>query len=623
MGLCLFLMACATPKQAQVEEVVEEVEEQVVSIEEKVDTYFSSLSLKQQVELLLLPAIRQYSPQDNTELKNVTELSDSLKEKLDKYEFGGIILFRENITSNAQTKALIDSIQENRQLPLLIAVDQEGGRVTRLIQACELPGNMAIGATDNTDDAYLAGSLTGSELYALGFHLNFAPVMDINSNPSNPIIGLRSFSDDPELVARMGVAFQKGLQEEGIYTALKHFPGHGDTDVDSHTGLPQLDNTLEELRQFELIPFIACAKEADMIMSAHIQYPQIETETVTSKLDGKEIYLPATLSHTILTDLLREEIGFEGVIVTDSLLMDAIAVHFEPLDVAKRAINAGADLLLMPIALEHDSSFDALDLYIDGIVAMVESGEIPASRIEESAKRILTLRMKQKDATIEKDAIEQIGSQEHHNLERKIAQDAITILESDSSFPITETANKTFAFVSPHQNLLRSMRNTFSAYQEEGVLSKDASYKEVFYDYGNIEVNWEEELRGCDGVLLLSDYWGSFNKNIETSTYLQALQKAIDTANQQNIPLILISLGEPYELGIVKGAGTVLAAFGNTGTQVAEDGTVLRVGPNLLAAMDVVFAQAEAKGKMPLNIYKIEQGIVTEELLYPRGYQKK
>ena len=254
-------------------------------------------------------------------------------------DLAGIILFASNFKSIEQGVKLTYGLQNarpNADLPLLIAVDQEGGRVTRLPRhlATSFTGNMAIGATYaeyQTDYATRVGAVLGAELSAMGINVNFAPTLDVNTNPDNPVINVRSFGENPETVAELGTAMVNAMQAQGIAVALKHFPGHGDTEVDSHTGLPRIDRSLDDLRASDLLPFqrvIANANPA-MVMTAHIQYPQIDNHELTG-IDGEPVVAPATMSRTILKDLLRDELSFSGVIVTDALGMAGISDYFDP-----------------------------------------------------------------------------------------------------------------------------------------------------------------------------------------------------------------------------------------------------------------------------------------------------
>lgn len=237
-----------------------------------------------------------------------------------------------------------------------------------------MPGNMALGAADDVNVTKEAASVIGQELAALGINADFAPDVDVNSNPANPIIGIRSFSDDADAVAKHGAAFVRALNDTGVISTLKHFPGHGDTDTDSHTGLPMIDKSYNELKANELVPFKACIEAgSQMIMTAHIQYPQIEKTTYKSVLTGEDIYLPATLSKTIITDILRGDMGYDGVVVTDAMNMDAVAKHFDKFDAAKLAIEAGVDILLMPVDTSSTEGINSLDSYISTLTDMADN----------------------------------------------------------------------------------------------------------------------------------------------------------------------------------------------------------------------------------------------------------
>ena len=258
------------------------------------------MSTEQKVAQVLMPAF--YYRQDEEGKKvGVQEIYPEMEEILRKYGFGGIIFNLQNAQENEKAVRLVDAVQTaNASVPgrpqLITCTDQEGGYVSRLGQGTMMPGSMALGAVNDLDLTQESGRLIGEEVTAIGYSGTFGPVMDVNNNPANPVIGIRSFGDNPEQVARQGVALLKGLHEAGSLSTLKHFPGHGDTDTDSHTGLPCINKTYEELKQLELIPFQAGIDAgADMVMTAHIVYPKVETGTYISKETGEEIGLPATL----------------------------------------------------------------------------------------------------------------------------------------------------------------------------------------------------------------------------------------------------------------------------------------------------------------------------------------
>ena len=285
------------------------------------------------------------------------ELTPEVIAAFQKYLPGGVTLFRPfNIDNPSQLRALTDSLQSlARDLhlpPLLIATDQEGGQLMSIGDGTPLPGNMALGATRSTELARRAGEVLGRELAALGINVNYAPCVDVNINPKNPVVGVRSFGEDPNLVGELAAALIEGMQSQGVAATAKHFPGHGDTASDSHHGLPTVPHQVDRLHAVEFPPFKAAIQaDTKLIMTAHLGIPSI---------DGADAP-PATLSQNILTGLLRHELGFKGVIITDALDMHAIR-QGDLLGVdAVRAVNAGADLLLvMSVPADHKRVYESL-----------------------------------------------------------------------------------------------------------------------------------------------------------------------------------------------------------------------------------------------------------------------
>lgn len=296
-----------------------------------------------------------------------------------EYKVGGIILFSRNIKGPEQLIALTRSLQKPAAKPLLISTDQEGGLVNRIQGLTHFPSNMVLGAGGDANLARLQGQAMGRELRACGINMNLAPVLDVNNNQANPVIGVRSYGEDPELVARLGCAVIAGLQEEGVAACGKHFPGHGDTEIDSHLSLPVIEHGRERLERIEFFPFRrAIAAGLESIMTAHIFFPAI-----AEKED-----LPATLSRNVLTRLLREEMGFTGLIITDCMEMKAIADNFGTTRGAVQAIAAGADMVL----ISHDYKLQVAA--IRGVIEAAREGIINEERINSAVGRILSLKKK-------------------------------------------------------------------------------------------------------------------------------------------------------------------------------------------------------------------------------------
>ncbi len=306
-----------------------------------------------------------------------TELDDETKRVMESCRIGNVILFARNLENIEQiaklTKDIRDTVARNTGHPAFICIDQEGGVVTRLpAEIPQAPGAMAVASVGDCDLARDVGRMTGEQLKLLGINLNFAPDVDVNSNPANPVIGVRSFGEDADTVIKYSIPELEGMTEAGVAPCVKHFPGHGDTDVDSHLGLPTVDKTRSELDMLELKPFMAAADAGvPFIMTSHSMFPKIDEER------------PATLSHELLTELLRKDLGFDGVIVTDCLEMGAIKNTFGTAKGAVMAAEAGADMLCISQTKEEVEKAAAL------LLERAEADKDFAARIEEAACRVL------------------------------------------------------------------------------------------------------------------------------------------------------------------------------------------------------------------------------------------
>jgi beta-N-acetylhexosaminidase len=309
-------------------------------------------------------------------------LDDATRRVLEDLHVGGVILFRRNVGTPVEIASLTTALHALPSQPL-VAIDHEGGRVLRLGEPfTPFPPAAAVGATRHPDLAYRVGRAMGQELASVGIDLNFAPVLDVNSNPANPVIGDRAFGSDPALVSEMGVALMRGLHDGGVLSCGKHFPGHGDTEKDSHRELPVVRRSRAELERTELIPFrAAIATGVPMLMTAHVLYPALDPDQ------------PATLSREILTDVLRGELHFDGVVASDDLAMRAIAGHQSIAGAAVSALRAGADALLVCQELER-----AVEAFA-AIEAAVANGSVDSATINAAATCIQRLRAPGRDGS--------------------------------------------------------------------------------------------------------------------------------------------------------------------------------------------------------------------------------
>ncbi|KIL49548.1 beta-N-acetylhexosaminidase [Jeotgalibacillus soli] len=361
-----------------------------------------------------------------------TQATPEIIDMIHTYHVGAVILFGRNIGTPEELLKLTHSLQREAKSagydhPLLICTDQENGAVRRLSEGTTIvPGSMLIGATNNPQYAYKAGFLTGKELKALGINWNLAPVADINNNPRNPVIGVRSYGEDASQVASFVEQSMKGMQAGGVQTTLKHFPGHGDTSVDSHLDLPVISHDLERLHQIELVPFKQCIESgADAIMTAHVYFPALE----------KTLNKPATFSKAVVTELLREKLGFNGVVTTDCMEMEAVKNGIGTVAGAVEAIKAGIDFVM----ISH--SYHIQKEAIEHVVKAVEEGEISHSRIQQSIQRIAEMAKKYSsfDEIFEVDELPAyVGSSEHRTQMKSIYNQGITLLGSS----VTKKLNK-------------------------------------------------------------------------------------------------------------------------------------------------------------------------------------
>ena len=361
-----------TVEEVTTEPVEEYTEEDLLN--EVVQSCISEMSLEDRVAGLFI-----VTPEALTGVDKAVKAGDGTKEALEKYPVGGLIYFKQNIQSKDQITEMLANTTAMSKYPIFLAVDEEGDSVARVADALKLDkiaSCASIGETENPDNAYEAYKTVGSYLMEYGFNLNFAPVADVLTNPDNDAIGKRSFGSNADMVSAMVASSVKGLEETGVTACMKHFPGQGDADGDTHDGLATTDRTLEQLRETELKPFAAGAEAgAQMIMVGHIAVPSITGDNT-----------PASLSKDVVTDILREEMGYNGVVITDALNMSAISEYYDSAQAAVMALKAGADMVLMP------EDFEAA---YEGVLAAVADGTISEARINDSLTRVYKIKYKE------------------------------------------------------------------------------------------------------------------------------------------------------------------------------------------------------------------------------------
>jgi beta-N-acetylhexosaminidase len=463
--------------------------------------------------------------------------------QIEAYRPGGLIYFDANLTDTEQIATMSAGVQDlaaeqGRGVPLFVGIDQEQGMVARLPVGTRFPDAMAVGATGDTGLAELRASTTAEELTALGVNLNYAPDADVNTDPANPVIGIRSFGSDPDLVARMAVAESGAYSGGGVVSVVKHFPGHGDTDVDSHSGLPVIDLPRDRWEAEHLPPFQAAIDAGvDAIMTAHVLMPQ---------LDGSEDPEPATISPELIDGILRDELGYDGVVTTDALNMEGVRQRHPDGEIAVRVLEAGVDQLLMP----PDPA-----AAVSAIREAVEQGRLTEERIDESVLRVLAL--KEKRGILEAEPLDVQGAAAvledpgHAEAAQRVADASATLLRNEGDLlPLAEGARVRVRGADAEQ--------IAAALTEAGA--------EVVED-------------GADAVVVGT---GGGSGASEQSGLVQS-------ARAEGLPVVVVSQGTPYDLAAFPEAEAFVAVYSSVDVSRA-------------AAARVVTGQVKPSGKLPVDI---------------------
>lgn len=495
---------------------------------------------------------------------------------------------------------------------------------------------MALGATHNTEYGKKAGQIIGSELSSIGINTNLAPVVDVNNNANNPVIGLRSYSDDADVVGNMASATIAGLKDYNVIGCAKHFPGHGDTATDSHYGLPIVNKSKAELLNNELKPYkIAINQGIEMIMTAHILYPQLDNTTVVSERTGNEEKKPATMSKAIITDLLKGEMGFNGVVSTDAMNMKAIANTFGQVQAVKLAIEAGADLICMPTVLYSLDDVKNLDAIIDGVEDAVKKGEISESRLDDGCRRILTVKenrgildWKESDYSLNK-ALSTVGSATNRATEREIAAAAVTVVKNENNtLPLVVKEKQKILMLCPYDNERAQMIMGYNRAKEAGLIPESAEVKVVRYNGSNMDAV-KENIDWADTVFVNSEISAAsrFSSNHWLYSYVEGI---VDYTHEKGKKSIVMSVDKPYDVQMYANADAILAVYGCKGSSVDVTEAIVggvtsskaAYGPNIIAGIEVALGTFGAQGTLPVNIpvYDKTAKLYTDTIKYKRGY---
>jgi len=501
-----------------------------------------------------------------------TQWDDDTLDMVDAGFLGGIISRgrRDRPAEVDDLPEFVNALQERSPRPMLFLEDFEFGVGYLVRGATEFTSAMGIAATGDAHCAYEVGRITALEARALGYHVPIVPVLDVNVNPDNPIINVRSFGEDPETVAAFGIAFMNGVQDAGCFACGKHFPGHGDTDTDSHRFLPTVPHDRARMDAVELLPFKRCIDAGiDMIMSAHIIFPAVDDSG-----------LPATLSRKIMTGLLREELGFDGIITTDAMSMKAIADNFPRGEAEVKAVEAGADFVL---CIQSKPAHEA-------IVAAVKTGRIDLEQVRTSVRRILVAKERiglHENRTVDSAvALAAVGTEAHREAALDIARKSMTLLRGDA--PCLDDGKRLLAVI------VRAERPT--KIRSHDVLA--AELKKHVPDVQCIFIDEDPEAAAADEVArALADAEQALFVTFarvecykETSGGHAPMQEAVTKVlARSGKPFTAVSFGSPYVLGRLSDAHHLLAAWYDSDVCIQ-------------AACEVCFGKTKPTGTSPVTI---------------------
>ncbi len=556
------------------------------------DKKLKKMSVDEKIgQLVHIGVNARFMNQDSNEFKE-------LKRQVVENKVGGIIVF---VGGVYDTVHFVNRMQELAEIPLLISADFETGVGMRFPDTVNFPWNMAIAATGNTELARRQGAIVGRETRALGVQQIFAPVVDVNNNAENPVINVRSYGENADDVTRFGIAFMEGLQSQNILATAKHFPGHGDTAVDSHRGLPVINFSRERLEKTEFAPFRALINAGvGSVMISHISMPQLDdTKVEPLKTSEKASYtesevitegttIPATLTSKIITDILKKDMKFDGLIVTDAMDMSGLTLYFTQEEGAVRALLAGNDIILKP------SNADAA---IRGIREAVKSGRITEARLNESVRKILAwkhqLGLSEKLITPIDSIDTTVSSLPTRELTEVIAENAITLVKNETGvLPVKSGTNAVLLAITNGNDINFVGNPLVSRLRANGV-----RVERIAIDERSTPEEIENAITKAKAAeVVIAGLYGRVRSGAKNSIGLpEAGEKVLRAVVQSEKPVINIAFGNPYLLLGFPEMKNYIVAYG--------DMTSLQ-----RASVDAVTGKIEFKGKLPITVGNYVRG---------------
>ena len=495
----------------------------------------------------------------------VNKINSAMYKTVRDYYIGSIILFGENMTDAALAKKFIRDLNsaalDGGNAPLLFFADQEGGNVARVLDY-STPSAMAIGKSGDARNAFSCGKANGQLLLDYGINADLAPVCDVASNPQNPVIGIRSFSSDPKEAAEFSAAFSQGLLDAGVLACAKHFPGHGDTSVDSHLDLPQINSSLAKWKKREALPFKENIKNGiPLIMTAHIQCPRLDKTKLQSSKENKKITAPATLSKKILTKILRGSLDYKGAVISDAMDMKAIFDSWSPDESFVLAVNAGCDLIINPINVYSKKDLEFLEDFFEKVEAALQSGDLDSKALDAAVVRVLELKRKaglikiasdkesgariiplpQKIVPMDKER-KQNAAQTCAQIQIDAARASFSNINSDSLKKTLRSGRKKISVFVPFQDKAEILQKHFAA---RGAESADFV---CYEERKSVSAADKAKIKGADLILVFTHLTGNAvkDKKLWQAAYPASLAREIKKAGKVG-KTIGISMNLPYD----------------------------------------------------------------------------
>ncbi|CAG77058.1 putative beta-hexosaminidase [Pectobacterium atrosepticum SCRI1043] len=587
----------------------------------------NAMTLEEKIGQKLMLDFRYWDPTGKSN-QDMTVPDETVGKLITDHHIGGVILFANNLKDKQQIEKLTAwyaAMETRGGVRLFISTDNEGGNVFRLPRSdyASFPGNMALSsAIEGGSDIQIAseqGRLMAQDMIFMHINTNFAPVVDVNTNPFNPVINVRAFSDDADTVYRLAEKMTAGMKQQGLITAYKHFPGHGSTSTDSHTGLPRVDRSRKDAFAIDIMPYkraIDNQTAPDMVMTAHIQYPSLDNSLVTTR-SGEKITVPATMSHAIQTDILRGELSYAGVTISDALDMGAIADHFSQEEAVRQVFTAGVDIALMPISISSPDQIKLLPDLIQHIVDMVKKGNIGEAEIDASVERILTLKARYHLLCEKKQTVADASATQGYEVEKYIADRSITVVINQQSLLPLKDKTLRYFILTPWGEQAKGIAAVMA---QEGYLNVVAAKETELTD-----AQVRDHISNCD-IFLLGTLSTRFTPveldgiataqakdGVANNPYPSWLRHATDLGKKR----VHLSLRAPYD--IINYAGDVNAAVA-TYSYYGYDNGIWR-GHSMRSLAEVLTGKRAPQGKLPVNIwqnYDVETN--TGTVAFSRGF---